>query len=87
VFTLFILDKLDVVSSVSLKLTSKRFFHTVCVKKKHLDACVGRNITCLLEIDQIERGALLPEILACCFCKVKHQSNEFGSRSKIEYGS
>ena len=70
--TLLILEILDIVSLVSLKLTSKRFFETIAVKKTKLNACAKWAITCLLEQDLIAKGAPLPTFIACFFCKEKH---------------
>ncbi len=73
-----ILGRLDMVSLVSLKLTSKRFFLLVHIKRKDLNACVKWMITCQLEKDLIATGLPLPMSLACAFCKEKNPREDFG---------
>ncbi len=82
-----ILGRLDMVSFISLKVTSKRFFLLVHIKPKDLKACAKCIITCQLEKDLIARGLPLPKSLACAFCKEKYPREDFGfDKLGMEYG-
>jgi len=82
-----ILGRLDMVSLVRLKLTSKRFFLLVHIKPEDLQACAKWFITCQLKKDLIARELPLPKSLACAFCKEKHPRENFGfDKLGMEYG-
>lgn len=50
------------------------------LEEKDLNSCVKWVTTCRLESDIIIKGAPLPNLLACAFCKTTHPHDDFRSR-------
>ena len=82
-----LLESLDIVSTVCLKLTCRRLRQAIPSKKEELSRCAAWRITCRLERDLMAKGAPLPRFLACAFCKRKHPHKMFGLPNKnVGYG-
>lgn len=74
-----VLDRLDIVSLVCLRNTTRRFRNLISsVEEQNLSRCQKWLIMCRFKTDMQK----YPEMVACAFCKVKRPQKHFGIVSK-----